>query len=280
MATYFSGRRKVVSFPISVDAKNSSLTCSIYEQWEDTDYTTTSRCGDAVEFELKKLVGLSKRDIAALNAAVEGSIGAESIAQIKSKIETTIQKEVSWNVEVSTSKKLTFASPKCGRKTMFVYQLIRDYEFAFRGRRWGMTKSWDRKIRERTNIHDFMSDIEDYDVNCRCPEPQEPRKYDGMMAIDMGRVSLRAPYCKTRNGIEVYVDSTIFKIDAERAQTSLLFPVTIPSRELPARELPEIALFLGDISEDQVEASFYEYHVLEDVVHIKTDEQKDEPAMA
>ena len=196
MATYFYGRKEVASFTVPLDKGRASLNCRLYEQWEDTDNTTTARCGDPGVIELKKVVGFSERDLEAFNAVIEGSIGVEGIAQIKSKIESTIEKEISWNVEVSTSKKSTFSSPKCGRKTMFVYQLIRDYEFAFQRRRWGMTKSWERKIRERMNIHDFMPDIEEYDENCNCPNPPAPQKFNGMLVIDMGCVSIRAPYRK------------------------------------------------------------------------------------
>ena len=232
MATYFVGRKEAASFVISLH-DGGFLNCKIFEHWEDTDNTTTARCGDPGVIELKKVVGFSRRDIETLNSSIAGSIGASGIAQIKSKIESTIQKEISWTEETSTSKTSTFSSPKCGLKTMFVYQLVRDFEFEYQRRTmFNNIKSWERQIRERTNVHDFFPLIEEYNEACNCPSPPKPKNFDGLLVIDMGNVSMRAPYRKTTAGIEVEIDRKVYKISIKNREEFLV--------KIPAAALPEI----------------------------------------
>ena len=258
MATYFIGRNEVDSFTLRLDQGRSSITCKIFEHWEDTDNTTTARCGDPGVIEEQKVVGITERDEHTLKSSIEGTIGAKGIAEVKSKIEASIKHEVSFHKEESTSKTTTFSSSKCGRKTMFVYQLIREYEFYYSRRKWGFTKSWERKIRERTNVHDFMPDIDDFDENCNCKRPLKPENFDGMVVIDMGNISIRAPYRRVPEGVEVKLESSLLKVSISSSEDFLI--------KIPVAALPEMVVFLGDITGDSVEAAFYEYkQVLPDV---------------
>lgn len=251
MAVYFTGRKEVNSFAIPLDNGRSSLSCKIYEHWQDTDNTTTARCGDPGVIEVKKVVGITERDEQALKSTIEGTIGVKGLAEVKSKIEASVKHEISFQTEESTSKTSTFSSPQCGRKTMFVYQLVREYEFSYSRRRWGWTKSWERKIREKTNTHDFMPDIEEYDESCNCKNPPTPENFDGMVVMDMGNVSIRAPYRKTPDGIEVKLDTSILKVAIKNSEDFLV--------SIPRAALPEMVVFLGDITDEIVEAAFFEY---------------------
>lgn len=252
MATYFTGRKEVGSFTMPLDDGKSSISCKIYEQWQDTDNTTTARCGDPGVIEVKKVVGITERDEQTLKSSIESTVGVKGFAEIKSQMEVSVGREIRLHVEESTSKTSTFTSPKCGRKTMFVYQLVRDYEFSYSRRKWGWTKSWERKIRERSNIHDFMPDIEDYDENCNCKNLPQPESFDGMVVMDMGNISVRAPYRKTTEGIEIRLDASLLKISISSSEDFLV--------KIPTAALPEMVVFLGDLSGDSVEAAFYEYY--------------------
>lgn len=252
MAIYFPERREVGSFTIPLESGKASLTCSIFEHWQDTDNTTTARCGDPGTIEVKKVVGMTIRDEQTLKTSIEGTIGAEGLAQVKSNIESSLKHEISFQTEVTTSKVSNFSSPPCGRKTMFVYQLVREYEFSYFRRKWGFTKSWERKIRDKTNIHDFMPDIDEYDESCNCKHPPQSENFDGMVIMDMGSVSIRAPYRRIGDGIEVKLDtSTLLKISIHNSEDFLV--------KIPIKALPDIVVFLGDLTEESVEAAFFEY---------------------
>lgn len=251
MATYFTGRKEVSSFTILLDGARASMTCKIYEHWEDTDNTTTARCGDSGVIEVKKIVGISKRDEQTLKSSIEGSIGVTGLAELKSKIEDSVKRDFNFHTEISTSKTSNFLSPQCGRKTIFVYQLIREYEFLYHQKKWGRMKTWERKIRERTNTHDYMPDIDEFDEVCKCKNPPRPENFDGVMVIDMGNISIRAPYRNTQKEIEVMLETSVLKIPTEGF---FKFPLIIPTKILPG-----MVVFLGDINEDNVEAEYYEY---------------------
>ena len=212
MSTYFTGRRE--RDPVKLPFDGGTMTCRIFEYWEDTDNTTTARCGDPGFIEVKRVVGISERDETVLKTHIESMIGVKGFAELKSKIEDSVSRAVNFSVEQSTTKTSNFSSPDCGRKTMFVYQLVRDYEFFYSKKFLRWTKTWERTIRERTNVHDFLPDIEELDEICKCDDPIPPANYDGMLVIDMDRISVRAPFRRTSDGIESRVDAELWLIKA------------------------------------------------------------------
>ena len=251
MATYFTGRRELELITVPLDGGKTTMTCRVFEYWEDTDNTTTARCGDPGIIEVRKVVGISERDEAILRTQIESMIGVKGFAELKSGIEASIRKEVNFSIEECTKKISNFSSPECGRKTMFVYQLVREYEFSYAKRYLGWTKTWERKVRERTNVHDFLPDIDDIDERCNCDNPDPPAKYDGMLVLDMGHVSVRAPFRRTPTGIEVRVDTSLLKISASDSTEFLV--------DIPVAALPEVVRFLGEFESDVIQVQFHEY---------------------
>lgn len=251
MAIYFTGRHELDQISVLLDGGKSTVTCRIFEHWEDTDNTTTARCGDPGLIEVRKVVGISERDEAVLRTQIQSMIGVKGFAELKSSIESSIKREVNFSLEESTMKTSNFSSPDCGRKTMFVYQLIREYEFYYSKRFLRWTKSWERKIRERTNVHDFLPDIDEFDDICKCDNRTPPAPYDGVLVIDMGTVSVRAPYRISSNCVEAQVDSTLLQIEIAESND---FSVNIS-----VATLPEIVRLLGEFETETVNAKIYEY---------------------
>lgn len=251
MATYFTERRERDQISVVLDGGKTTMTCRIFEHWEDTDNTTTARCGDPGVIEVRKVVGISERDEAVLKTQIQSMIGVKGFAELKSSIESSIKKEVNFSLEESTVKTSNFSSPDCGRKTMFVYQLIREYQFFFSKRFLGYTRTWERKVTERTNVHDFLPDIEEFDELCNCREPPHPTPFDGTLVIDMGSVSVRGPYRRIQNGIEVRVDNALLRIAISDSKDFLV--------DIPVAALPEMVRLLGEFETETVQAKFYEY---------------------
>jgi len=251
MATYFTGRRELEPIVLPLDGGKTKMTCRIYEYWEDTDNTTTARCSDPGLIEVRKVVGISERDKTVIKTHIESTIGVKDFAKLKSGIEASIEKEINFSVEESTVKTSNFSSPDCGRKTMFVYQLVREYEFFYAKKFLGWTKTWERKIRERTNIHDFLPDIEDHDELCKCDNPEPPTNYNGVLVMDMGEVSMRAPFRRTPDGIEARVDNSLLKISNTDSSDFVV--------DIPVDALPEMVRFLGEFNSEIVRTEFHEY---------------------
>lgn len=123
-----------------------------------------------------------------------------------------------------------------------------------------MDKKWTRTLRESTNTHDGLPDIEEYDERCNCPEAP-PSEYDGRLCFDFGLMSFRVPYHLTRQGFDVQlferVVSFAFHEDYASGIRSLEAGVNIV---LPVAAIPEALKFLGDLgAEERVEPRVFKY---------------------
>lgn len=249
MATYFIGRRRVGSF-ILYPHSGAVLSCNVFERWEDIDLSSTARCGVAGSIEVRKEVGLSERDHHTLKVNVEGSIGVEAIASLKSKVEETVGREVNWSLARATTQTFSFTAEKCGRHSETIYQMVREYELSYKRKRFFGSESWERTVRERTQCHDAVPDIEDWDEACKCPKPTR-RDYDGRLQLDMGDLSMRVPFRRTPEGIEINFGGKFGIIQQGSTQE---FP-----DKIPVGFLPEVLRFLGDVRTEYVECIFSPY---------------------
>lgn len=251
MRTYFPERKKVGEFVLPV--KNGRLYCQVFEQWEDIELSTTAHCGDKGSIEIEKTVGISLRDVQTLSGSLEASIGIEAIAQFKSKVEEIIQQEVSWSESKTFKKKIEFTSPECGAGTRIVYQLVREYDLTFYPKPtfWNPKPiCWERRFREKTNSHDILRYEVKFDESCGCASP-ETTPHDGLVNVVTGNVSMRVPFSRNPDGLEINLEGVPLKIPQVTLEDF--------SVQLPTKILPEIMIFLGDIKDDSVEASFSEY---------------------
>jgi hypothetical protein len=249
MGIYFIGRRKVGSF-ILRPHERAVLKCDAFERWEDIDLSSTARCGVAGSIAVTKEVGLSVRDHHTLTVTVEGSIGAEGIASLKSKVEETVGREVNWSVAQNTTQTFSFTADKCGRHSETVYQMVREYELAYRRKKLFGSESWERTLRERTQCYDAVPDIEDWDELCNCPKPNR-RDYDGRLQLDLGDLSMRVPFRRTPEGIEINFGGKAGIVQQTAAEGFY--------GRVPVDLLPAALRFLGDVAGEYVECAFSPY---------------------
>lgn len=249
MAVYFSGRKQVGSFSVHPH-KRAVLSCQIFERWEDIECGSTARCGAPGSIEVKKEVGLSQRSYETINSSIAGSIGIEGLASLKSKITETIGREANWSVAETTTKTFAFQSPKCGRRTETIYQLVREYELSYRREKRFSTEAWERLIRELVQCHDAVPEIDPFDEACNCPPPPR-RSYDGRLLVDMGEISMRVSFRRTAEGILINFGRETCRFE-DRGDEE--FHGTVPTSSLP-----ESLLFLGNIQVDRIEAMFALY---------------------
>lgn len=94
MAAYFADRRQVFNQVFQLD--KARLKCTIYERWEDIELSMTARCGDTAQTQLSKTTGLTASESSTLKATLGSSLGVPKVAEIKSSIETVLNKSLCW----------------------------------------------------------------------------------------------------------------------------------------------------------------------------------------
>lgn len=112
-------------------------------------------------------------------------------------------------------------------------------------------ETWERLLREWTQCHDAVPDIEPYDELCRCPLPDR-RSYDGRVAIEMGNSSMRVQYRRTPEGIELNFGDSV--------GSAALDPTHQVRTSIPTAFIPDTLMFLGGIEGQQVDAIISPYH--------------------
>jgi len=254
MAVYFRGRRKIGEFLLSPDRGNATLECKIFERWEDIDCSTTARCGAEGECQVSKTEGVSKKTVRTIEDVVESSIGIKDFAELKIQIKDILGKEVNWSHSTTTTKTFPYKAPQCGRCTLVIYQLVREFELAYKRKRlFGADEKWDRLIREDTNCHDALPDVQEFDEICKC-QKQNNRKYDGRLCFDLGDGSFRVPYSLTGDGFDVQIVDKVISFMFDNYSAGMRGFDQGFSISLPVDVVPAPLIFLSDIQDEMVEA--------------------------
>jgi hypothetical protein len=270
MAVYFSGRKKIGQLSVVLDSDRARIDCTIFEKWIDIDTSTTVRCGAPGTCVVAKTEGIAEKTTQTVERSIGTSLGLDDILKLKASIKDVFGYEVNWNHSITTTKTFNFEAPACGRYSLVVYQLVREYELIyFRQRRWtfrqdAWDKKWSRTIPEHTNTHDALPDVEEFDETCKSrPECKAreamPNIYDGLLCFDMGKASFRVPYRLTSDGFEVQILKRIISFtfaDYPAGVRGLEQGLTI---SVPVQVIPEPLVFLSDIKGEYAEAQVFRY---------------------
>jgi hypothetical protein len=265
MSVYYEGRRRVGGFSQSLESGKSKVDVEIFERWIDVDASTTARCGAVSNSQITRSVGLSEKSTHNLKGVIESALGVQGLINLKAQVEELIGHEVSWNHSVSITKVFEYTAPKCGRYTLTIYELSREYQITYSRQLWRpfqpniWDKKWTRTLLETTNIHDGYPDIEEFDEACNCNKAR-PSEYDGRLCFDLGKLSFRVPYRLTKDGFEVQIFERlvafVFANDNVSGVRSLDAGVTIL---IPINIIPEALVFLGDLNGELLEPLVFRY---------------------
>lgn len=253
MAQYFEGRKPIATHRQSVEGGRGRLDWEVFEEWIDIDEGTTARCGMPGSCSVEKSVGISEKASQTLKSVLGGSFGVKDIWSVKAELEGVIGREINWSVADKTTKTFQFEAPQCGRYSLTVYRLQRLYEIGYFRKRlfsWGGER-WDCKARhafvEKTNTHDLMPDIDEFDPACRCREPAAPDPIDGYLSFDFGTISFRAPYRVTAQGFDAQIGNKIVAVTlAESMPVGGVLERGLVAN-VAAELIPEPLLYLGGI---------------------------------
>ena len=270
MAVYFTGRKKIGDVSVALDSDRTRIDCAIYEKWIDIDSSTTARCGSPGICQVARTEGVSEKTSQTIEQSIGASLGLDDILKLKATIKEVFGYEVNWSHSITTTKTFNFEAPICGRYSLVIYQLLREYELTcLRQRFWTLRhdvwdKKWSRTIVEYTNTHDALPDVEEFDEICKswpnCKgRAATPPFHDGILCFDMGKASFRVPYRLTSDGFDVQILKRVISF------TFADYPIGIRGLEqgltisLPVKVIPEPLVFLSPPPGNEVEAQVFRY---------------------
>jgi len=285
MAAYFAGRKLVKTFTQMSASGRERLDWRVFEEWRDVNEGITARCGNPGSCTVEHTSGLSEKALSTLKDVAGGSFGVKDVWALKLEVEHVIGHEVNWETTRKSSKTFSIQAPKCGRSALTIYQLFRVFEitefrkkfFTFSDEKW--MKRPPRTVDEPTNTYDGVPDTIPYDPACGCPEPPTEPRFDGMVCLDFGRISMRVPYGVTQTGLEIQIDTRIVNV------TTSDFPALLRGLdnglelEVSAAFIPEPLLFVGAITEQFLRGTVRRITDFSDAVDEGITEVTDEPVI-
>jgi hypothetical protein len=129
---------------------------------------------------------------------------------LKSSIKASCGREVQWTYTKAEEQSYVFNAPKCGSKSLTLYQLTYEYDlvgyhrgYLFKSSVWD--RKWARTIPEELPFYSAVPDSIEYSEFCKDCEPKPSPEYDGRLSIDLGPLSLLVPYKLSEKSLDVRV---------------------------------------------------------------------------
>lgn len=264
MSVYFSGIQQVDEFSHSIKSENERIDVRVYERWVDTDISSVARCGDTGFCEVEVSEGFAKKSIENIKGVIETTLGVDGFASLKSRLETQLGQELQWSQSKRVTQRFDHSSPKCGRKVITIFNLVREFEVTYLRRRRFTLKSdvwdekWTRILPYQTNKHDALPDISPYDELCECPDATYA-EYDGRVCFDFGNVSFRVPYRLRGDGLDVQIFDHVVSLDFEDSAAQIRALEEGMEMQVPSELLPDVVRFLGKIEGSEATARVFRF---------------------
>jgi hypothetical protein len=188
-------------------------------------------------------VGLTKTQREDFESLLKGSMGIQGIASIESGIKAKTGMEVTFECVINEKEEHEFTAPQCGRRTLTVYQLIREYDLSITEKNF-FTKDMNKiHLTEYTdNYHDESLTIFN-DQNCGCrDQPSDPD--DGILRLLLdSKYELVSAYQQLENKISV----KNLNIDLSMED---LGKMVVGNLKIKSSDIPQYIKYLADIKEE------------------------------
>jgi len=230
MRKYFSGA--IIFGPYNILIDGQEILFKWTEKWFDVDESRTIRCVKSREFKFSKTTGIEQKELERFTDYVEGSLGPAAIATIKSHMENQIGREIAFSESSTITDTAEFEGRGCGRQTLFVYQLFRDYEFVFNKPRPFRKPLIIRKtMRDRTNNFDIRCETDPDDESCPCLPPDLNHGSDEIASFKIGSLTLRVDAKRTGDSVSFWLGALKYIATPGAGDR---FLVDIDTKSLPA----------------------------------------------
>lgn len=246
---FFIGDRIVNEFVIDFHGGKARLSCTIAERWEEL-ISRPLVCGGEYEREFTQRIGITSIDREEMEATISGSLGLKGIAEFKSAVKGKTGRELQIEEAQETKEKTKFTAPECGRLTLLIYQLKRLYQFSYQDTRFLHKDSWTKTIPYWiARIHD-ASKASRNDPSCGC-DLKVVTGIDGLLYLDMGKISMLAGFNKSGPGIEIPSLNLSITPYGDRS-----LPTTI---SVDRKTIPQYLLFLAHEQADKLDGKIFPY---------------------
>lgn len=250
----FTGTRELKRFSLSLDEGKATLACIVTLRWHEL-LVRTLKCGAKYTRKLTSKLGIEKTQREDLEAVVKGSLGFPGVGKFESAIQAKAGFEARLEYASELEETFEFDSPKCGIRTIMLYQLQWLYQLTFKGRRFFKDEEWERNfVCWSDRIHDGGRSIE-FDSECGCEPPSPRPEPDGSFYINLGRISLLSPFNEKEGYI--YIPGVKARLTRDISRTS------VSTVNLQRRMIPKHLLFLAREDADAFQARFVPYDVRE-----------------
>jgi hypothetical protein len=232
---FFTGERIRDEFELPLHRGKALLRCTVFEKWED-HIVGTLKCGARRREKLKKTVGVKVAQRASLESTVTAAFGFESIAEFKSQIKSKLDRELRLEEGIEEEQEFVFEAPKCGRRTLHVYQYTLIYRLYYQDRRlWPWRKpSYTESIQEWLKpIWDDSKSVQQ-DPDCNCGQKPE-RPMDGLVRLSAQSFGMLLAY-RRRGGL-IELPGLGLAFPARRIRDLYDVPLTLPRKSVPAHLL-------------------------------------------
>jgi len=238
---------EVARFTIAKSGGKITLDCVVTYRWENV-FTLNLECGTKQEHALTCKKGIIRTERQSLETTMKGSVGF-GIANFESEVKAHLEGELQFEESSEIENRFSFEAPKCGRRTVALYQRVRIYHLAYRDRRWLHQDSWSRRFIEwLPNIHDDSKQSLN-DPKCGC-KPDVQDGVDGVLLVTCKNFSLLEGYKRTLdhriflNTLKQTVPSNLIERAISGAPQALIRPVLRDS-------IPPHLLFLSGSRDQQ-----------------------------
>ncbi|MDN3655391.1 hypothetical protein QWZ08_07135 [Ferruginibacter paludis] len=245
MINFFTNTHEAGSFNFELE-KKVRISGKIFERWVQL-LSRSIACGEDKKRIIEKKVGITKTEREDLESLLKGSVGVKGIASIESQIKAKTGIEVKFEYATTETEETTFKAPECGRKTLVVYQLVREYDITITDKRlFSFSKGQTRiLLTEYTdNIHDKSLTTE-IDPDCGCKDKSEDVD-DGILSLLVNNYyQLVTPY-------KIKLEKVTLKNLGVEVTLEDLGKMLVKNYQIQSSTLPDYIVFLGGIKSEQV----------------------------
>jgi hypothetical protein len=248
MINFFNGSKLVQELDFEIENK-VRIQGKIYERWIQK-LSRSIACGVKEKRTIEKKVGLTQTQREDLESLVKGSIGIKGIASIESQIKSRIGSDITLECVINEKEEKEFEAPKCGRITICVYQLVREYELTIIDKRFLSFSKQAKKIHliEYTdNLYDESPTTES-DPDCGCKDPIDDSD-DGLLCL---LINKKYQLLTTYKELPEKVLLKSLNISLTEADIGRL---TLGKLRIDSSLIPAHIMYLADIKEETVPVS-------------------------
>lgn len=247
---YSPEERLVRSFVLPLHNRKASLTCSIFEEWEE-QLSHTAKCAELYTHTITDRSGVTSLERADLETTITGSLGLKGIAEFKGEVKSKIGLELRLDESREEKREFRFSAPECGRLTILLYQLKRKYRLLYEDSRFFHKDRWTKTFTEWTNKIYNASKRSYNDPDCGC-NPKPSVGFDGLAHLITNKFIMLLGY--KYDGTNVSFPELDKSIQA-KSVNEVMFRNFIISSE----QVPSYMLFLTQERSTHINGTFVPY---------------------